>query len=221
MNNIAQILAAPAPRTLAAARARFPQRDAVHASPADWRDEVLYFLLTDRFSDGREHTRPTLDRARLGANRAAYAQANGLPEWRWDRWMQSGKDRFQVGTLRGILSKLPYLAKLGVTTLWIAPVLRQRVEGNDFHGYGVQDFLDVEPRCGAITDPRQPLGPDDYVWPQELQFIQNCTRAGTGSLGAGDIRGPRAEHKRTDFEVLRDLAVDRADTLTRLVFIYQ
>jgi hypothetical protein len=45
MNNIAQILAAPAPRTLAAARAAFPQRDVGHPSPADWRDEVLYFLL--------------------------------------------------------------------------------------------------------------------------------------------------------------------------------
>lgn len=284
MNNIAQILAAPAPRTLAAARADFPRRDVVHPSPADWRDEVLYFLLPDRFSDGHEDTRPRLDRTRLAANRATYAQANGLPEWRWDRWMQSGRDRFQGGTLRGIRGRLPYLANLGVTTLWIAPVFRQRVEGNDFHGYGVQDFLDVDPRFGsradlvdlvagahardmrvvldiifnhtgfnwfydaaetgdgsrppyttgqyrslfpkngfggAITDPRQPLGPDDYVWPQDLQFIENYTRAGTGSLGAGDIRDPHGEHKRTDFEVLRDLAVDRADTLSRLIGIYQ
>ena len=62
---------------------------------------------------------------------------------------------------------------------------------------------------GAITNPQQPLGNDDYVWPQDLQFIENYTRAGTGSLGAGDIRDPNAEHKRTDFEVLRDLAVER------------
>ena len=72
-----------------------------------------------------------------------------------------------------------------------------------------------------ITNPQQPLGNDDYVWPQDLQFIENYTRAGTGSLGAGDIRDPDAEHKRTDFEVLRDLAVERAETLGRLIFIYQ
>jgi len=284
MDNIAQILQGEVPRSIGAARANLPQRDAVHPSPPDWRDEVLYFLLPDRFSDGQEHTRPLLDRTRLGAQRAAYAAANGLPEWRWDMWKQSGEGRFQGGTLAGITSQLPYLADLGVTTLWIAPVFRQRVEGNDFHGYGVQDFLGVDSRFGtrgdlvelvraahaidmrvvldiifnhtgsnwlydaaetgdafrpkytagqykslfpkngfggAITNPQQPLGHDDYVWPQELQFIENYTRAGTGGLGAGDIRDPNAEHKRTDFEVLRDLAVERPDTLARLIFIYQ
>lgn len=284
MDNIAQVLSAPPPRTIGSARTSFPERDAMHPSPQDWRDEVLYFLLPDRFSDGQEHTRALLDRTQLGARRASYAAANGLPAWRWDIWRQSGESRFQGGTLAGIKSKLPYLADLGVTTLWIAPVFRQRVEGNDFHGYGVQDFLDVDSRFGtraalvdlvraahangmrivldvifnhsgsnwlydaaetgdafrppyitgqyrslfpkngfggAITDPQQPLGRDDYVWPQDLQFIENYTRAGTGSLGAGDIRDPNAEHKRTDFEVLRDLAVDRSDTLARLIFIYQ
>lgn len=284
MTNIPRILQERPPRTIDAARGSFPQRDVVHPSPQDWRDEVLYFLLPDRFSDGQEHTRPLLDRSRLGAQRTAYAQANGLPAWRWDQWKASGEGRFQGGTLAGIRSQLPYLVDLGVTTLWIAPVFRQRVEGNDFHGYGVQDFFDIDARFGtradlvdlveaahaiglrivldiifnhtgsnwlydggetgdalrpryttghyhslfpkngyggAITDPGQPLGQDDYVWPQELQFIENYTRAGTGSLGAGDIRDPNAEHKRTDFEVLRDLAVERPDTLARLIFIYQ
>ena len=30
----------------------------------DWQDEVIYFLLPDRFSDGRESTRPLLDRVK-------------------------------------------------------------------------------------------------------------------------------------------------------------
>jgi hypothetical protein len=33
-----------------------PRRVSYHPSPVDWRDEVLYFLLVDRFSDGREET---------------------------------------------------------------------------------------------------------------------------------------------------------------------
>ena len=284
MGNITQILQAAPPRDIAAARANFPQRDAVHPSPPDWRDEVLYFLLPDRFSDGQEHTRQPLDRNSLRARRAEYAQANGLPEWSWDKWKQSGEGRFQGGTLKGIESQLAYLQNLGVTTLWIAPVFRQRIEGNEFHGYGVQDFLDVDSRFGTrrdlvelvsaahdremrvvldvifnhtgsnwlydpaetgdafrptyttgqyerlfpkngfggpITNPQQPLGNDDYVWPQDLQFIENYTRAGTGRLDRGDIRDRDAEHKRTDFAVLRDLAVQRPDTLARLIFIYQ
>ena len=39
------------------------------ASPADWRDEVLYFLLPDRFSDGREDSRELLTQTRRAALR--------------------------------------------------------------------------------------------------------------------------------------------------------
>ena len=84
MDKIAQILQAAPPRTIEAARANFPRRDALHPSPDDWRDEVLYFLLPDRFSDGQEHTRPLLDRTQVSARRAAYAAANGLSVWRWE-----------------------------------------------------------------------------------------------------------------------------------------
>jgi len=37
-----------------------PRRVSFHPSPVDWRDEVLYFLLVDRFSDGHEDGRPLL-----------------------------------------------------------------------------------------------------------------------------------------------------------------
>ena len=38
-------------------------RGPVHPSPDDWADQVLYFLLPDRFSDGNEDGRPLFDRA--------------------------------------------------------------------------------------------------------------------------------------------------------------
>jgi glycosidase len=90
--------------------------------------------------------------------------------------------------------------------------------------YTTGQYKSLFPKNGfgsAITNPQQPLFNDDYVWPLDLQFIENYTRAGTGSLGTGDIKDPNAEHKRTDFEVLRDLAVNRTDTLGHLIFIYQ
>src|SRR5437588_5214908 len=96
-----------------------PRRQRYHASPVDWRGEVLYFLLVDRFSDGQEQGRPLLDRRNLAAARPA------VP-WRWDRWAESGAGRWQGGTLRGVTSKLPYLKKLDVSTLWLSPVFKQR-----------------------------------------------------------------------------------------------
>src|SRR5262245_29931856 len=73
--------------------------------PGDWRDEILYFLLPDRFSDGGEANRPLLDRSNRSAARPAPSNAS---TWRWDRWAQSGVDRWQGGTIRGITSKLDY-----------------------------------------------------------------------------------------------------------------
>src|SRR2546428_13040147 len=129
---------------------RLPRRQRYHASPVDWRGEVLYFLLVDRFSDGAEQGRPLLDRRNLAAARPALPNGDG---WRWDRWAESGASRWQGGTLRGVTSKLAYLKKLGVSTLWLSPVFKQRRHEGSYHGYGVQDFLDVDPRFGTRRDP--------------------------------------------------------------------
>jgi hypothetical protein len=97
---------------------QLPRRVAYYPSPVNWRDEVIYFLMVDRFSDGQEDTRPLLDRRYLAAARSALP--NGDP-WRWDRWAPSGSERFQGGTLRRVISKLSYLQRPGITTLWLSP----------------------------------------------------------------------------------------------------
>jgi glycosidase len=255
----------------------FPRRHPFHPSPADWRDEVLYFLLVDRFSDGREATRPRLDRRDLASARPPNADVEG---WRWDRWAESGAHRWQGGTIAGVTSKLGYLRELGVTALWLSPVFRQRGHLDTFHGYGIQHFLDVDPRFGTrtalvalvdaahaiglrivldvivnhtganwlypggVAEPPfmpfpahhpfgdwrgregEPVGPsvdgtDEGVWPRELQEVGCYTRAGRGDLGAGDLDDPHAEHKRTDFFTLRDLALDDPRVLSHLVDCYR
>ncbi len=121
-----------------------PRRKSYYPSPADWRDVVLYFLLVDRFSDGEETNRPKVDRNNSAAGRGA--------DWRWDQWAASGADRFQGGTLKGVRSQLGYLKRLGVTTLWLSPVFKQRGHMDTYHGYGIQDFLDVDSRFGDRQD---------------------------------------------------------------------
>lgn len=121
-----------------------PRREPYYPSPADWRDEVIYFLLVDRFSDGQEARRGLLD----PGNRQAFRPAG----WRWDRWAESGGARFQGGTLSGITSKLDYIKNLGATTLWVGPMFKQRLHWNTYHGYAIQDFLEVDPRFGTRKD---------------------------------------------------------------------
>jgi glycosidase len=140
---IAEILSTPPPRSIAEALAAWPSRDSWTPSPRAWEDEVLYFLLPDRFAvEGISG--PPLDRSNVAAARA--------PGFRWDRWCESGATRFQGGTIRGITVQLPYLEGLGVTTVWVGPIFRQRVEDDTYHGYGIQDFFDVDRRFGTRTD---------------------------------------------------------------------
>jgi glycosidase len=127
----------------------FPRRQRFHPSPADWRDQVLYFLLVDRFSDGQESSRPKLDRRNRNAARP---KGHDGQDWRWDRWAQSGAHRWQGGTIKGVQSKLDYLQDLGISAIWLSPVFKQRGHLDTFHGYGIQHFLDVDPRFGTRRD---------------------------------------------------------------------
>ena len=146
--------AAGRPRPDSLTKVVLPRHQAYFPSPADWRDEVLYFLLVDRFSDGNEGSRTLLDRSDLTSARPSLP--NGQP-WRWDNWARSGNERFQGGTLPGVRSQLGYLSGLGVTAIWLSPMMRQRGHANTFgsdsyHGYGVADFLEVDPRFGTRQD---------------------------------------------------------------------
>lgn len=114
-----------------------PARVVVEPGAArDWRDEILYFAMTDRFFDGDP--------------------AN-------DRDVKKGdKGAFHGGDWRGLTRKLGYLSHLGVTALWISPVVEQighPVTGAGFpdwayHGYWAEDFTRPEPRFGTEAELR-------------------------------------------------------------------
>jgi glycosidase len=121
-------------------------------SPAAWEDQVLYFLLLDRFSDGKEK-----DGYRDNEDRLVHSGATPLyrPEEPgrvdYDTWFRAG-DGWQGGTLNGLKSKLGYLRRLGVTALWVSPVFRQVAFEPSYHGYGIQNFLDVDPHFGTRAE---------------------------------------------------------------------
>ena len=147
----ADLLGASRPQTLTEVRTLLSQAQSgsitYFPSPMDWRDETLYFLLPDRFSDGKEATRPLLTRSEIINLR----QTTDRPGWQWDQWAQSGR-KWQGGTINGIRGKLNYLKDLGITTIWVGPIFKQRTRVDSYHGYGIQDFLDVDPRFGTRED---------------------------------------------------------------------
>jgi glycosidase len=51
-----------------------------------------------------------------------------------------------------VIDKLDYIQGMGVTALWLNPVIMNQ---NDYHGYGGVDFLKVDPHFGTNDDYRE------------------------------------------------------------------
>lgn len=127
-----------------------------YPSPAAWEDEVLYFMMLDRFSDGREKnykgndgklvktgtTLPFKDKDRGNATKTPQDRQN---------WFDAG-GKFVGGTLKGLQSKIGYLKRMGVTAVWISPIFKQVAFQETYHGYGIQNFLDIDERFGTRED---------------------------------------------------------------------
>ncbi len=98
----------------------------------DWRDEVIYQLLVDRFADGDTSNDVRIDRGALG--------------------------RYQGGDWQGVIDHMGYLKELGVTTLWISPVVRNvdTDAGVDaYHGYWASDLTRLNPHFGDLATLRR------------------------------------------------------------------
>lgn len=131
-----------------------------YPSPVNWEDEVLYFLLVDRYSDGREYNGfadsagNPITGPESGRTTPLFNLEKDAGKADRENWFQSGK-KWCGGTIAGLHDKLGYLQRLGITTVWLSPVFRQ-VEGSDnYHGYGIQNFLDVDPHFGSREDLKQ------------------------------------------------------------------
>lgn len=224
----------------------------LYPSPADWRDQFIYFLLIDRFNDRNE--RPPYDGS---VNLQPPSADRGVP--------------FQGGTLAGITEKLEYIRDLGATTVWLSPVQKNRIdESGSCTGYAIQDFLEVDPRIGtkedlrvlvqkahelgmyvildiiinhtgdnwAYQDSATPtyrhdgtryefgtwrstnqegeFGPDDAVWPAELQS-PDCYKRRGGIVNWNDMD----ESQHGDFLNLKELDLGNPVVLETMKTVYK
>jgi glycosidase len=97
----------------------------------DWRDEVIYQVLVDRFANG--------DVNNDYKTRPGYLA------------------RYQGGDWKGMREHLSYFKELGVTTLWISPVVKNvetDADVDSYHGYWAQDLTEVNPHFGDLAELR-------------------------------------------------------------------
>lgn len=94
-------------------------------------DDVIYLIMPDRFANGD----PTNDEP---------AEFPGSHD-------RTKPRAWHGGDLKGIRDHIPYLRDLGVTTLWLTPVVKNGGT-QDYHGYGAVDLYAVDPHLGSLED---------------------------------------------------------------------
>jgi glycosidase len=95
-------------------------------------EDLIYLIMPDRFSNGD----PSNDRVA------------GLRDQSLNR--QDIFDR-HGGDLKGIENHLDYLQDLGVTALWLNPVLENDMSKRTEHGYAATDHYTIDPRLGGAA----------------------------------------------------------------------
>lgn len=102
--------------------------------------DVLYMLMPDRFAQGRADNSKVKTRHPYTIDRTAPSLRHG-------------------GDIEGIRQHLDYFNELGVTALWLTPVLENDMpegEGQSaYHGYATTDYYRVDPRFGTNADYRR------------------------------------------------------------------
>ncbi|HPH84858.1 MAG TPA: alpha-amylase family glycosyl hydrolase [Ferruginibacter sp.] len=114
--------------------------------------DLIYLIMPDRFSNGDESNDRIPGMRDQTLNRDTVFNRHG-------------------GDLKGIQNHLDYLDDLGVTTLWLNPVIVNDMPNRTEHGYAFTDHYKVDPRLGGDKAYQELI---DAVHKKEMKIIQDA-----------------------------------------------
>jgi glycosidase len=94
--------------------------------------DAIYLLMPDRFANGNP-SNDSVPGYHQGVHRDVPGARHG-------------------GDIEGIISKIPYLADLGITTLWTTPLFDNNDTQYSYHHYACSDYYKIDPRLGKNED---------------------------------------------------------------------
>jgi len=105
----------------------------LHVASPIWEDQVIYFLMIDRFADG---------------DSANNDQGGG-------EYDPKDLRKFSGGDLQGIIDHLDYIQNMGATAIWITPPVANQwwdpaIQFSGYHGYWAENFKEVDKHFGTL-----------------------------------------------------------------------
>lgn len=170
----------------------------------DFREENVYFMMTDRFADGDKNN-------------------NNL----WgDEYLPNGESQmydfnesktgilsyYHGGDFKGIIDNLDYLVDMGFTAIWITPSVKQAegrfyygdYEASAFHGYWGYDFDQIDPHLHSS-------GKNSDGWADYKAMVDACHAKGIRVMqdvvinhGNQSISDPKTKWHALDGTVIMD-----------------
>ncbi len=145
----------------------------LHVASPDWRDQIIYFAMTDRFDDGD-------------------ASNNDQGAGEFD---PSQSSRYSGGDLAGARRRLDYIAGLGATTLWLTPPVRNqwlntRANYGGYHGYWASHFKQTDPHVGSL---RAYQGLSDALHRRGMYLVQDIVLNHVGDHFSYSQRPPTGQ----------------------------
>jgi glycosidase len=92
--------------------------------------DLIYLIMPDRFSNGDPGNDSFANMREKGIHRDSMFSRHG-------------------GDIQGIINHLDYLKDLGVTAIWLTPVVENDEPKASYHGYAVTDHYKIDPRYGT------------------------------------------------------------------------
>ena len=121
--------------------------------------DFIYFLMPDRFSNGDPSNDRVAGMRDQSLNRDSIYHRHG-------------------GDMQGVIDHLDYLQGMGVTTLWMTPVLENDMPNRTEHGYAFTDHYSIEPRFGGATAYKKL---SDALHARGMKLIQDAVYNHVGS----------------------------------------
>src|SRR6266404_3240480 len=141
--------------------------------------DFVYLLMPDRFSNGD----PSND------------QVQGMRDQSLNRNDVTAR---HGGDLQGVINHLDYLKDLGVTTVWMTPVIENDMPNRTEHGYAFTNHYKIEPRFGGAAMYKKL---SDELHKRGMKLIQDAVYNHVGSFNFLQLDPPSKDwvHQWPDF----------------------